>query len=52
MDERNVRHAHWEKIKFFSAIFGLFRCSGCGEWNERRNFCPDCGARMDEEVES
>ena len=43
------RHAHWKKIRFFSALFGIFRCSVCDCNNEKTHFCPDCGAEMDEE---
>lgn len=30
----------------------MFECSECGEWKEYdTDFCPDCGAIIDEEME-
>lgn len=36
-----LRHGHWED----------FICSVCGQlgWDEEDNYCPNCGAKMDEE---
>lgn len=42
---QEVKHAHWEKVADH-----VFRCSLCN--NHRRyasNYCPNCGAKMDEE---
>lgn len=43
-----VVHANWVGID--DDPMG-FRCSECGEmyWGLRRNFCPNCGAKMDSE---
>lgn len=41
------KHGHWKKIRFFSALFGIFKCSECGYYNEKTHYCPDCGAEMD-----
>ena len=43
------QHAHWKKLRFFSALFRLYRCSACEHDNEKTHYCPECGARMDEE---
>ena len=38
-----VRHGHWIEN------FGTYKCSECGEISCcRGNYCPDCGAKMDE----
>jgi len=48
-----VKHAHWIDQKH-----GVYKCSNCGNFldfggvNAGRgdaNYCPNCGARMDEE---
>lgn len=45
-----VVHAHWEKFKNPSGTHGI-RCSRCKVVNGRKSsFCPECGAKMDEEV--
>lgn len=43
VDAEPVRHGHWEWD-------GDFICSNCGERGHRNkwNYCPNCGARMDE----
>lgn len=34
----------------FSPKSHLYSCSLCGQWADRHwNYCPNCGARMDEE---
>lgn len=46
-DVAPVMHAHWVKIADH-----VFRCSLCN--NHRHyasNYCPNCGAKMDEEAE-
>lgn len=53
-DAEPVRHGHWEfDGELNTGIYAL--CSVCGEsiyqcgtWN----YCPNCGAKMDEEVMS
>jgi hypothetical protein len=43
------RRGHWERGGFFASLFGLAKCSECGDLNEKTYYCPFCGARMDEE---
>lgn len=55
------RHGQWERSEHISiTILGIpyscmqYRCSLCGEWSGIHpvgtvvNYCPHCGARMDE----
>lgn len=45
-----VVHAHWEKFRHPSGTHGI-RCSHCQTTNGRKsNYCPECGAIMDEKV--
>ena len=48
MEFAPVIHAKW--ISIDDKYMG-FRCSECGEmfWGSRRNFCHNCGAKMDKE---
>ena len=54
--ESTVKHAHWETTKLTSKW--IFVCSHCRYgWYESYEgediawkYCPDCGAKMDEEV--
>lgn len=50
IDAEPVRHGHW--IGKPIAGYGTVRCSACGnvfsENNGKWNYCPDCGAKMDE----
>ena len=46
-----VKHGHWKVERWINTIF----CSECGNsWNvmdndtETFNYCPNCGAKMDE----
>ena len=50
-----VKHAHWIDQKH-----GTYKCSNCGNFLDFRgvnagrgdaNYCPNCGARMDGEIE-
>lgn len=48
-----VRHGHWiEKIdaEAKDSTRRRFYCSVCGKWQTygRTNYCPNCGAKMDE----
>lgn len=45
-----VRHGHWI---WDSYIYDApWQCSECGSFNEYdSNYCPDCGAKMNEEKE-
>ena len=49
-DVQEVRHGHWIDRRIPNDTGTLvFVCSVCGgkpEWN-RRNYCPNCGAKMD-----
>ena len=49
-----VRHAHWEPIKsrFTDGTQDNYTCSGCSKaTGQEYDYCPNCGAKMDEEVE-
>lgn len=52
---REVKHAHWDKTCFLD----IYQCSACKspvKMDMRRyriylrRYCPDCGAKMDEET--
>ena len=59
-DVAPIIHAHWEIIYESSAGVTDARCSNCGyeslayendvHTDENCNYCPCCGAKMDEEV--
>ena len=55
-----VKHGRWiaDKVEAFSPLteepylLDVLQCSVCGEYfdvSEARNYCPNCGARMDGE---
>ena len=46
-----VRHGRWDKVyKSKVTVSDGYVSSCCDMWNERRaRYCPNCGARMDEE---
>ena len=54
IEAETVKHGRWEK---HPAAHGFERCSVChdcyiwGEWADGKkwNYCPNCGAKMDEE---
>ena len=50
IDAEPVRHGNW---RFVNCATGLrCQCSECLHWVDAgtdRNYCPNCGARMDEE---
>ena len=33
-----------------SPFYERYKCSVCGERSDNTNFCPNCGAKMDEKV--
>ena len=37
----NILYPEWER----------YTCSVCGEHSNRYDYCPNCGAKMDEEIE-
>ena len=37
-----VKHGHWIWEDHYLV------CSECGKENDRKNYCPNCGAKMDE----
>ena len=46
-DVQEVRHGKWGKSLFAQ---DFFRCSLCSAvWNRKFEYCPHCGAKMDEE---
>ena len=50
-DVAPVVHAHWEHKLVPRLGYPVPICSHCGESRrETSDFCPDCGAKMDEEV--
>ena len=49
VDAEPVVHGHWIENP---CLYGAF-CSRCGEnYGIPFNFCPNCGAKMDEEVQN
>lgn len=45
-DVAPVKHGHW--IKISKIPDELFECSECGvSYEQKENYCPWCGARMD-----
>ena len=52
-----VRHGKWIKAdsqQYFRKHYPCFTCSECGyrkDSQKKWNYCPNCGARMDGEVE-
>ena len=57
VDAEPVRHGHWETIGGGIFVQGdsyavRFKCSICGHFvnlGTDRNYCPNCGAKMDGE---
>lgn len=51
IDAEPVRHGHWKKEPFLMGT--TYRCNLCGENYGMPHgifdFCPNCGAKMDEE---
>lgn len=51
-DVAPVVHGRWEDIRFLTTGDGRVRvgnCSSCKSIERVRNYCPECGARMDGE---
>lgn len=54
VDARPIRHGHWERL-----YANNYKCSVCGSWWTddgdtyliEFNYCPNCGAKMDEGIE-
>lgn len=47
-----VRHGHWEYVDapVFGNPYGSYKCDCCGNsMAHKTNYCPNCGAKMDEE---
>lgn len=55
IDAEPVRHGKWIKAdtqQYFRKHYPFFTCSECGyrkDSQKKWNYCPNCGARMDEE---
>jgi rubrerythrin len=51
VDAVEVVHGRWIEKEYVDEPYGgyyLFHCSECGIPNAReRNYCPNCGAKMD-----
>ena len=54
-DEESVRHGEWEEVRFrtipYNRIAKAKKCSSCGKRKDKYvvwNYCPSCGAKMDE----
>lgn len=47
-DVKPVVHGHWEERTWLIGYTNV--CSKCNEYSgTKHNYCPNCGARMDEE---
>lgn len=52
-DAEPVRHGHWEAVEYGDGTVRT-ECSVCGYGRGLppiRNYCPNCGAKMDEVIE-
>ena len=51
VDAVPVRHGKWENSRPDAPMFGFYYCSLCGRkrTSPQDRYCPNCGARMDEE---
>ena len=48
-DADPVRHGRWIEVDIVSNYMWKYHCSCCHSDGERRyNYCPNCGAKMDE----
>lgn len=53
VDAEPVRHGHWifNPKDAIEMMFTLPKCSECGaESSDGGNYCPNCGAKMDETI--
>jgi len=57
-DAEPIRHGHWISDRLCTTnggTYGVRRCSNCeyycNDIGDKWNYCPDCGAKMNEEVE-
>ena len=55
-DVAPVRHGRWAYCDTYMDGITMFTCSCCGDkqngrngWSWKKNFCPNCGAKMDVE---
>ena len=52
VDAETVRHGRWRPVTKPSDTFDGYRCSECNELvYGKTNYCPNCGAKMDEAEE-
>ena len=51
-DVAPVVHGHWVQKREMVRTIGAknYTCSECGKEAKYGNYCPNCGAKMDEEV--
>lgn len=51
-DVKPVAHAHWIKNNYDNIDGTIYECSNCNtELFSAWNYCPNCGAKMDEQEE-
>ena len=51
IDAVPVAHAHWIKSNYDNIDGTIYECSNCNtEMFSAWNYCPNCGAKMDEEL--
>ena len=53
-DVIQVRHGQWAYYDTYIDGITIFRCTCCGDlqsgrdgWGWKKNYCPNCGAKMD-----
>lgn len=51
VDAEPVRHGQWidRNGAIVAPFWERYECSECGARSDNSNYCPNCGARMDEE---
>lgn len=50
LDVQSLVHAHWIKSNYDNVDGTIYKCSNCNaELFSAWNYCPNCGAKMDEE---
>lgn len=49
-----IKHGRWETTRPDAPMFGFYYCSECGRrrTSPQDNYCPNCGAKMIDEVEN